>query len=602
MFYLDVRPAAHAIAQSAPKAGVTSHSIIRDSLAVGFTFNQHYAFLHELGNTIVVGESLVPIDAARARQMYESLEAKPPQGGIPDDDLFVFITIDCTRGICRIYNSYTNARSYYLHSKPDVLCIATSPLEFQTHGLPLEVSEQAKPEYMTYRVVVPRRSLFTDIQRLIAGRNFTVTVATGAEFDEQLWCFRDSMIQPKHANEGIQETGEILQRQISRMLGEYKKPAILLSGGVDSSLLTAMCVKTHPAIPSYTTSFSAIDPNDREIPYAKTVADHLGIPSLSTTPTAEEYLYGLVETISKTGEPLDHLQTVLLHLLYKRIGADGCDIVVCGQMADTLSGDSMMTMFSKYQTVLKILNSTHLNLPLRWAYNGLGLKHGRLEIMTHDFSDKIENNPQHIFWTLYRYADHHMIETIFAKGGSKPYDGRVEFMKPYMKLGMYDRLTALTFIGQAAHPLGQWCRLAEECKIIFFYPFLIPELIEYQFKLPWQHKMDWNKPEPKHAFRTLMRQYGFPEQLITRPKQSFGFSIDYWARPGALFQPIADMAQSTYGAENLRTLQTGQTSQAMLYWTLLNLYLWDQLFRAKRSVDDLAGEILDRRKKLVTHK
>lgn len=598
MFYLEVKPASQTIAQSAPKAGVSSHIIIRDSLAVGFTYNQCYAFLHELGNTIVVGESLTPVDAARARQISETLESKSSQGGIPDDDIHFFVAIDCTRGICRLYNSITNARSYYIHQKPDHLIIATSVVELNTHGVPLALSEQSKPEYMAYRSIVPKRTHFPGIQRLLAGKHVTITISNGADSDERFWYLREKFIQPKHDKEGINEIGEIMQRQISRTLGHYKKPAILLSGGNDSSLLTAMCTKTHPAMQTYTTSFSAMDPEDKEIPYAKSVADHLGLPSISSSPTAEEYLRGLVEAIAQTGEPLDHLQTVLLHLLYKRVAADGCDLLVCGQMADTLFGDALFVMLAKYQPIVNALNTTKLNVPLRWLYNGLHMKHGRLKTMTYDFGDNIKS-PHHILWTLYRYSDHHTIENLFAKGGSSTYEGRAEFMKPYLKFSLYDRITAINFLGQAGVPLGQWGRLAEENKICFYYPFLTPELVHYLFSLPWVHKMDWNRIESKHALRTLLRQYGFPENLITRPKQSFGFSIDHWALPGKLLQPIVDMAGTMYGAENLRSLQDGVPSRAMLLWTLLNLYLWEQLFTAKRSVDDLSGEILERRKKLI---
>ena len=93
----------------------------------------------------------------------------------------------------------------------------------------------------------------------------------------------------------------------------------------------------------------------------------------------------------------------------------------------------------------------------------------------------------------------------------------------------------------------------------------------------------------------MLRESGIPEDLVTRPKLSFGFPCRYWALPGTLFQPIVDMAGKMFGKSVLRSLQTGDSDRAMLLWNLLNLYLWRELFIENSSPESLIVEILERR-------
>jgi hypothetical protein len=49
----------------------------------------------------------------------------------------------------------------------------------------------------------------------------------------------------------------------------------------------------------------------------------------------------------------------------------------------------------------------------------------------------------------------------------------------------------------------------------------------------------------------------------------------------------------------LESLQTEEGGASMVLWCILNQFLWTQLFEARRSVEDLAGEILDRHRAAV---
>lgn len=56
------------------------------------------------------------------------------------------------------------------------------------------------------------------------------------------------------------------------------------------------------------------------------------------------------------------------------------------------------------------------------------------------------------------------------------------------------------------------------------------------------------------------------------------------------------MAMQVHNARVLESLQREEGGASMVLWCLLNQFLWMQLFEVGRSVEDLSGEILDRRR------
>ena len=56
------------------------------------------------------------------------------------------------------------------------------------------------------------------------------------------------------------------------------------------------------------------------------------------------------------------------------------------------------------------------------------------------------------------------------------------------------------------------------------------------------------------------------------------------------------MATQVHDVGVLESLQQEEGGASMVLWCLLNQFLWTQLFQVRRSVEDLSGEILDRRR------
>jgi asparagine synthase (glutamine-hydrolysing) len=111
--------------------------------------------------------------------------------------------------------------------------------------------------------------------------------------------------------------------------------ALLLSGGLDSSILAALAAK-HGPITTITMSFadSAID----ERPYAQRVAAHVGSNHLEVTIRPDEVSDGLEDVAWYFDDLFGDWGTVSTRLLYKKARDLGVKVVLVGEGSDELFG------------------------------------------------------------------------------------------------------------------------------------------------------------------------------------------------------------------------------------------------------------------------
>ena len=74
----------------------------------------------------------------------------------------------------------------------------------------------------------------------------------------------------------LQEVEIAIEGSVVRCLDADVPVGVFLSGGVDSSLIAAMAARHRPKLPAFSLGFCETDFS--ELPYARRVAAHLGLP------------------------------------------------------------------------------------------------------------------------------------------------------------------------------------------------------------------------------------------------------------------------------------------------------------------------------------
>jgi len=126
----------------------------------------------------------------------------------------------------------------------------------------------------------------------------------------------------------------VLLESVALRLPKEVPFACLLSGGVDSSLISAMASKKQK-IHTFSIGYEGYDKYD-ERPYAKTVADHIGSIHDEVVFSKADFLQTIEAVVSSLDEPLADPAMLPLYHLMKAVKKKGFKVVLTGDGSDEL--------------------------------------------------------------------------------------------------------------------------------------------------------------------------------------------------------------------------------------------------------------------------
>lgn len=555
-------------------------------LRVSIRMGPLFGFQRKIGDWIVAGESCFPLKEDDIRPIEEGILDGVPLDELLGNHILVLVVIDATKRVVTIAHSIASSRPCYLSLIPGFFTFSTSVRGLKDAGHEVAWDPACTPEYLLYRFVVPFRSILRDVRKLAGGQLVVVDLEEGRIREDRSWRWPErGGLDPKT------DITNHLRPRIEEWLQRFPNAGILLSGGLDSSLLAALARTVHPDVPTFSTSFSFANSDDGEAQYALSMARHLGVAHQVHNTTPERYLTGWVESIHAAEEPVHHLQSVLLHILFQDHAAAGHGAILCGEGADCIIGNASHEFLYRHKTSIAFLRATHLGSAWASFADALGWRGPRTSLLTRRY-DRQLSSTHHFLWLLGRYGDRGIVQRLLSCDDAALLGERPWLLEAYQDRPLLDQVTALAFLSEGHTTISIWGKLAEASGIHLACPFTSPSVLAAVMTVPWDVRLR----EKKHLVRAALRQLGVPETLVTRPKLSFGFPARFWAPKGALFQSVVDMAAREHDPRVLESLQREEGGAPMVLWCLLNQFLWVQLFEVGRSVEDLSGEILDRRR------
>lgn len=146
------------------------------------------------------------------------------------------------------------------------------------------------------------------------------------------------------------EIESLLQASVRARLVSDVPLGTLCSGGIDSSLVTALCARDLPDVTAFHVSVSGYADLD-EHDYARQVTDSLGIKLLSYPMTAEAFRQNLPRAIYHSDFPLTHPNSVAFLLISEFARRHGVIVLLSGEGADELFG-GYMQRYRRYRQFL----------------------------------------------------------------------------------------------------------------------------------------------------------------------------------------------------------------------------------------------------------
>lgn len=232
-------------------------------------------------------------------------------------------------GIKPLYYSATDRRLRFASTLPAILAAG---------DVDTEIDLAALHNYMTFHAVVPApRTLLSGIRKLPPA-TLRIVEPDGRTRDEVFWNLRFERTKEDletSAEVWRDRLGEALRLAVDRRMIADVPVGVLLSGGVDSSLIVALLAEAgQTGLQTFSIGFESVgEEKGDEFMYSDIVAERFGTDHHKIFVPSDQLLTALPETIAAMSEPMVSYDNVGFFLLSKEV-AKHVKVVQSGQGAD----------------------------------------------------------------------------------------------------------------------------------------------------------------------------------------------------------------------------------------------------------------------------
>ncbi|MFD3451955.1 asparagine synthetase B family protein [Streptomyces sp. NPDC058691] len=190
--------------------------------------------------------------------------------------------------------------------------------------------------FLTFAYLPGDETLLEGVREVLPGRVLRLA-ADGTVTETVHWEPRERLDEPAGPGDHVLTLRTLLEEATARRLPEAEAVGVLLSGGVDSSLVTALAAKLHGrAVHTYSISFGDELPN--ELGYSGLVAAHCHTRHRVLTVSGTAVAARLADTAALLDSPVGDPLTVPNLLLAEAVAGDGLGTVLNGEGGDPVFG------------------------------------------------------------------------------------------------------------------------------------------------------------------------------------------------------------------------------------------------------------------------
>ena len=495
------------------------------------------------------------------------------------DIIFSQITFNNHDNFLDIFKSTISGRPIYYHtnSNGDFFC-STHVSMLRKVGVPIEENEDVIPEFFVYRYIMPPRTLYRNINQLVAGSLLRIKLINGKCNIFKIDKYNPPIPEDNNSNKNIYDISNhtfiLLNDSVKSLKPIKDRIMFLLSGGLDSSILFRICQNNFDIDLTFSTGYPFEHPRyNTEKEYALSAASSFQTKHTYYEIKTKDYLYGFLEAISMAEEPLHHLQSVLLYLLFKG-GVPKCkDVVISGQGADGIFGLGLHnSLYRSEKMIFRRLSKDPILKLLEFASYLTVRGQARINVLNRKNSPI--SDPNNITWLLGAHGSEDWVSQYYRAKKQDIIKGRYDTIKSFENRSIYDVISILDFLGDVSITTSIWSKLGESQRKIAYYPFNDAKILNYIYSISWEAKLK----NPKNILRCVARQLKIPKLIITRPKSAFGVNPQKWAIKGGVFEPLVPLASKVFDEKQIRSMQSIELKKAMTYWNILNYSIWKRLF------------------------
>ncbi len=424
-------------------------------------------------------------------------------------------------------------------------------------GRAFEPDLEAFYSWLRFRYPVGARSFDRRVRQLPPG-HLLIRDRGGRVRVERWWDGRRAPSFPGDRKEALEEVDRLLRSSVELRMRSDHDFCTYLSGGLDSSLLTALAVRERPAVDSYSIGIAGSEAFD-ESAFSEAVARHLGTRHHAVLLDAAEFRYEHEALVNGREEPVGVPNQVALKALSRELSREH-RVVLSGEGADEVFGGYGRIFLLPHDW--QVLNRAREEQD-RETLDRVAQAHGR----------PLPESFEELFLRRYGYLSHEEAAAHLERflPGQDPealreaVEGEIRGLYASIEAeGPFNRLLVLF---QQLHLPGLLARAdaaAMAHSVEARVPFLDHRLVEFMNGLPFAWKVRELVPrvhlmgllgedisEVHDVPKSLLKEIAaplLPREIVLRRK--VGFPI-----PASFYQPEGDAAGVSYRAWTDRNLE-----------------------------------------------
>jgi asparagine synthase (glutamine-hydrolysing) len=428
------------------------------------------------------------------------------------------------------------------------------------------------------------QTLFEGIKVVRPGTVLTLSLRDGALgcrpfYDPRLKVSASeySASEKRSARENVDRLGQLLLASVERRLISDVPVGTLCSGGLDSSLITAMARRLSSAVSLFTVSSKGFADQD-EVSFARTVAHHLGAELNVYEVKPDELQDGFVRATYFNDNPLLIINSVPMFYLSKLARESGVKVLLSGEGSDELFGGyewrhASLLRGLRWRHRLRLLPAGVRDALARILLRDEQLYRQRFRTREQSLSELIQLVSGTFARETERREDLETYDFIADPQESEVLAAMLSDLREYLEplLMRQDRMTMAASV---------------ECRV----PFLDYTVAEFALNLPLRLKL--RGTVGKWIVKAVAEHY-LPRDVVYRPKKGFPVPATAFLYDYIDFSIFADgFWENYFGLPKERCRETILASgkSSPLWYHMLMFEVWGRIFLQHESPDEVRAK------------
>ena len=501
---------------------------------------------------------------------------------------FAYALHDSTTGETHLFRDRLGILPLYYYADDSVFAFASELKALVPVIAAVRVDEASLHDYLAHRAVPGPHTLIENVRKVPPGNHLVV----GADGRISVSAFWELPTEPQiryvPPTEAVDLVEAALTDSVRESLVADVPVGVNLSGGVDSSLITALATKEGGAGTLNTFSAAFGDTRTDETIHARQVAALFGTRHHQVMVGADDFQQWWPLLSWHRDAPLSEPSDVAVFRL-AQLARQHVKVALCGEGSDEIFGGYPKHRFADITRWLTPVPS----LPLSWLERQLPADKARLRIAIRALSEKSYAERMRGWFAPFTERERTvLLDRPATRNSLSPYlEGRGNALNRMLYADLRGWL--------ADNLLERNDRMSMAASLELRPPFLDHRLVELSFTLPRSVKV--RAGATKWVLKEVARRH-LPAAIVDRPKLGFKVPLDTWFREG-LREMAFDLltGPSSFVGTNFDRLAVqkiltahslGERDEQQRIWTLLSLEVWHRELLGRHATLTAAADSL----------